>query len=533
MTHMLRAAAKAILAAAVLVLSFAGPAPAQKQGGTLRVFHRDSPPNVSIYEEGTISIVAPIMGVFNNLVVFDPNQKQNRLDDIIPELADSWSWNPDGTELTFKLHAGVKWHDGKPFTANDVKCTWDLLQGTSQDKLRLNAREAWWLNLDHVSADGELQATFHLKRQQPSFLALLASGFTPVYPCHVTAAQMRQHPIGTGPFKFVEFKPNQDIKVVRNPDYWKPGKPYLDAIEWTIIPNRSTQLLAFVAGQFDMTFPYEVTVPMLKDIKAQMPDAQCEITPQNVAPNLLITQKPPFDNLDLRRAIVMSLDRKAFVDILGEGQGDIGTAMLPAPEGQWAMPKEMMQKLPGYDPDVAKSRAAAQELMKKLGYGPDKHLAVKISARNLSIYRDPAAIVIDQLKNIWIDGEIELVETAQWLARLVRSDFVMAQSLVGSGLDDPDQNFYENYVCDSNRNYTHTCDREWDKMVDAQSMESDPQKRKEMVWKLDASLQERVVRPILYHIRSATCWRPEVKGIKLMSNSIYNGWRMEDVWLDK
>src|SRR5215469_7551830 len=246
MTHMLRAAAKAILAAAVLVLSFAGPAPAQKQGGTLRVFHRDSPPNVSIYEEGTISIVAPIMGVFNNLVVFDPNQKQNRLDDIIPELADSWSWNPDGTELTFKLHAGVKWHDGKPFTANDVKCTWDLLQGTSQDKLRLNAREAWWLNLDHVSADGELQATFHLKRRQPSFLALLASGFTPVYPCHVGAAAMRQHPIGTGPFKFVEFKPNQSIKVERNPDYWKKGLPYLDGIEWTIIPNRSTAILAFI-----------------------------------------------------------------------------------------------------------------------------------------------------------------------------------------------------------------------------------------------------------------------------------------------
>ena len=138
-------------------------------------------------EEGTISIVAPMMGVFNNLVVFDPNQKQNSLNDIVPDLADSWSWNDDGTELTFKLHHGVKWHDGKPFTAADVKCTWDLLQGKVQDKLRLNAREAWWINLDQVTADSDLQATFHLKRRQPSFIALLASGFTPVYPCHVSA----------------------------------------------------------------------------------------------------------------------------------------------------------------------------------------------------------------------------------------------------------------------------------------------------------------------------------------------------------
>ncbi|HTQ33430.1 MAG TPA: ABC transporter substrate-binding protein [Stellaceae bacterium] len=528
MKHMMRA----VLAAAVLALGCDG-ALAQKQGGVLRIYHRDSPANMSIYEEGTISIVAPMMGIFNNLVVFDPNQKQNSLNDIVADLADSWAWNADGTELTFKLHPGVKWHDGKPFTANDVKCTWDLLQGKAQDKLRLNARAAWWLNLDHVTADSELQATFHLKRRQPSFLALLASGFTPVYPCHVGASAMRQHPIGTGPFKFVEFKPNQSIKVERNPDYWKPGKPYLDGIEWTIIPNRSTAILAFIAGQFDMTFPYEVTIPMLKDVHSQMPSAICETGPLNVAPNLLITQKPPFDNLDLRRAIAMSIDHKAIIDILGEGQGDISTAMLPGPEGIWSMPKEMMQKLPGYDPDVAKSRAAAKELMTKLGYGPDKHLSVKISARNLAIYRDPASILIDQLKNIWIDGEIELVETAQWLPRLVRSDFVMAQSLVGSGLDDPDQNFYENYVCDSNRNYTHTCDRDWDKMVDAQSMETDPQKRKEMVWKLDAQLQERVVRPILYSMRQATCWRPEVKDIKLMSNSIYNGWRFEDVWLDK
>src|SRR5271156_2512470 len=130
--------------------------------------------------------------------------------------------------------------------------------------------------------------------------------------------------IGTGPFKFVEFKPNQSIKVARNPDYWKPGRPYLDGAEWTIIPNRSTAMLAFIAGQFDMTFPSEVTIPMLKDVHSQMPEAICETGSMNIAPNLLITQKPPFDNVDLRRAVAMSIDRRALVDILGEGQGDIG-----------------------------------------------------------------------------------------------------------------------------------------------------------------------------------------------------------------
>ncbi|HEX3862590.1 MAG TPA: ABC transporter substrate-binding protein [Stellaceae bacterium] len=509
------------------------PAAAQKSGGILRIYHRDSPSSLSIHEEATFSVVVPAMGIFNNLVVFDPKIKQNSLDDIIPDLAESWSWDTAGTALTFKLRSGVKWHDGKPFTAEDVKCTWDLLQGKAKEKLRLNAREAWWQNLDQVTADSELQATFHMKQPQPAFLAMLASGFTPVYPCHITPAQMRQHPIGTGPFKFVEFKPNQSIKVVKNPDYWKPGRPYLDGIEYTIIPNRSTAILAFIAGNFDMTFPYEVSPPLMRDVKNQLPQAICEVVPLHDAPNVLLSKKPPFDNPDLRRAIAMSLDRKAFIDILGEGQGDIGTAMLPAPEGLWAMPKEMMQKLPGYDPDVAKSREAARQLMRGLGYGPDKHLAVKVSTRNISVYRDTAAIFLDQLKEIWIDAELELIETANWLPKLVRGDFTVALSFVGSAIDDPDQTFFEDYACKSNRNYTRYCNPEVEKLISEESQESDRDKRKKLVWEIDRRVQEDVVRPLFFHRRNGTCWRPEVKGINLQVNSMYNNWRMEDIWLDR
>src|SRR5580704_2558896 len=118
---------------------------------------------------------------------------------------------------------GVKWHDGRPFTAKDVECTWDLLTGRGNDKLRINPRKSWYDNLDAVTASGDFEVTFRLKRPQPSFLTLLASGWSPVYPCHVPARDMRNHPIGTGPFKFVEFKPNVSITLARNLDYWKPA----------------------------------------------------------------------------------------------------------------------------------------------------------------------------------------------------------------------------------------------------------------------------------------------------------------------
>src|SRR5437899_12556654 len=119
--------ALAVTAGILVGLMAAAPAFGQKQGGTLRVSHRDNPPSASIHEEATISTVQPFMAVFNNLVVFDPKEKINSPDHIVPDLAESWSWNQDKTRLTFKLRSGVKWHDGKPFSAQDVKCTWDAL----------------------------------------------------------------------------------------------------------------------------------------------------------------------------------------------------------------------------------------------------------------------------------------------------------------------------------------------------------------------------------------------------------------------
>ena len=109
-----------------------GAAVAQQTGGILKFFHRDSPASMSIHEEATISTVAPMMGVFNNLVLFKQDEKQNRPEFIQPELAENWSWDEDHTRLTFKLRRGVNWHDGKPFTAADVKCTWDLLTGKAK-----------------------------------------------------------------------------------------------------------------------------------------------------------------------------------------------------------------------------------------------------------------------------------------------------------------------------------------------------------------------------------------------------------------
>ncbi len=514
-------------------LCMTDPAFAQKQGGILRMPAITSPASMSIHEESTIATLGPMMGVFNNLVMFDQHVPQNSLQSIVPDLAKSWSWNEEGTTLTFTLREGVRWHDGKPFTARDVKCTWDLIAGKSNEKLRVNPRKSWYRNLAEVITNGDHEVSFRLQRPQPSFIALVASGWSPVYPCHVSPRDMRSHPIGTGPFKFVEFKPNERIKVTRNPDYWKKDRPYLDGIEWTMMPNPSTAILAFTAGKFDRFSQGILSIPLMKQIKEQEPKAVCVTVPWNIPRQMLVNRdKPPFDNPELRRAMSLSLDRKAFIDILGDGEGTTGGAMMPPPAGAWGVPPEVLQTLPGYGTDVAANRAEARKIMEKLGYGPDKRLSVAVTTRNAPSYRDTAVILIDHFKEIYIDGTLNAIDTTQWYPTVMRKDYAVGVTVSENGLDDPDQQFYENFVCGAERNYTGYCSPEVDKLVDQQSMQTDNNKRKQIVWEIERRLAEDAARPAIFYPVSAACWQPYFKGHTMMVNGNYNGWRLEDAWLD-
>jgi peptide/nickel transport system substrate-binding protein len=158
----------AVAGALLHLVASGSPAPAQKYGGILQMPGFASPASMSIHEESTIAAGIPLMGVFNNLVVFDQNVAQNSIASIVPDLATGWSWSEDGRELTFPLRQGAKWHDGKPFTAKDVKCTWDALMGRTQDKFRINPRKAWYRNVEQITTNGDYEVTFHLKRPQPT-----------------------------------------------------------------------------------------------------------------------------------------------------------------------------------------------------------------------------------------------------------------------------------------------------------------------------------------------------------------------------
>jgi peptide/nickel transport system substrate-binding protein len=511
-----------------------GPALAQKNGGVLRVYHRENPPSASIFEEATISTVVPFMPLFNNLVLYDQHEPQNSSQTIRPELATSWRWNEAMTELTFQLRQGVKWHDGKPFTAKDVLCTFDLLTDKAPQRLRRNPRRSWFDNVGHVSMKDDYQVTLHLRQPQPSILAMLASGYTPMYPCHVSPAQMRSRPIGTGPFKLAIFNEFQYVRVVRNPDYWRKGRPYLDSIEFTVVNTPSTAILSFVAGRFDLTFPWEVTPSDLRIIKRESPKAVCETTSMNLNLNLLVNRDaPPFDNADIRRALLLAIDRKAFIEALTQGTAEIGGTMQPPKDGVWGLSPDVLAGLPGFGPDVEQNRAEARGIMERLGYGPNNRLKFKISTRGLPLYREPAELLQGQLKEIHVDAELEMVETSLWFNRLGRKEFSLGVNATGNGIDDPDQTLFENFACKSARNYARYCNPDLERLFDEQSREIDQNRRRALVNEIDVRLLADGARPPLYWNRATTCHQAHVKGYVSMVNSIYNGFRFEDVWLDR
>ena len=508
-----------------------GAAAAQTPGGTLKLYLRDSPATASPLEEASRTATVPLMGVFNNLMVFDQGQPVNSETALVPELATSWSWNAERTRLTLKLREGVTWHDGKPFSAADVKCTFDLLLGTGADKLRKNPRKTWFENIEAVDIAPN-EAVLRLQRPQPSILSMLAAGYSAIYPCHVNAAKMRTNPVGTGPFKLAAFQMNELIRLEKNPNYWRPGRPYLDAIEMPVVANRATAMLAFSSGKVDMTFPFDVTGPMAREMKRDAPQAVCAFGPMNSTQNLIVNrEKPPFDKPNVRRAMALTIDRKAFADIMFEGQGDIGGTMLPQPAGIWGMPPDTVKTMFGYDPDISKNRAQGRALMEAVGYGPANRLKVKVSTRNLPIYRDAAVILIDHLKEIYIDGELDPVDTGLWFTRLARKDYAIGMNTTSNAIDDPDQSFYENFACGSERNYSQYCNPEMQALFDRQSAEIDLEKRKRLVWEIDRRLQEDVARPAILHQVTGTCWHPSVHGFTPMANSSANGYRFEDLWI--
>ena len=506
-----------------------------KPGGVLRpVLREDLPQGFAIHESATNSVTWPAMPCYSNLVLYDQTKRLGRVETIVPELAEKWSWQDGYRNLVFFLRRDVKWHDGQPFTSKDVKFTFDVVREApdAPAKLRINPRKEWYANVDAIEAPDPYTVVFRLKRPQPSLVAMLASGYSPVLPAHVPLAEHRSRCIGTGPFKFKEWKRGQSVELVRNPDYFVKGRPYLDGVRYTVIVERGTRVAALQAGQIDVAYPGETTLAIAEQLRKAVPGMVLTETASNVSENLLLnTRKPPFDNVNVRRALSFAIDRRTYTQTVHRGAAVIGASLAPKPWGVWGLLDRDLSQLPGYG-GAAAGRARARTLLAEAGFGPSNPLKVELVTRAIAIYLDFAGFVVSDLKQVGVEATLKQIDTAQWHPMVTRREFQIGANLTGLGVDDPDANFYENFSCGSPRNYGDYCNEEVGRLIDRQSQETDLPKRVALVAQIQKKLEEDAARPTMGWRTDRFAHYPYVKNL-ILNQVTYNCCRLQEVWLDK
>ncbi len=505
-----------------------------KSGGILNATLIEAPPSFSIHEEATVGAVWPVMPCYSNLVLFDPLKKQESPDSIILELAEKWTLQDSGKSLVFFLRKDVKWHDGRPFTSQDVKHTFDVVREAPgiTTKLRVNPRQLWYENVASIDAPDPTTVAFRLKKAQPSLILMLASGYSPVYPAHVPLAELRTKCVGTGPFKLKEVRPGELIDYVRNPDYFVKGRPYLEGIRYTIIKDRSTRYSAIQAGRQDVPYPLEIAKTIAETVKQSAPKLVLIESSTNVYDSFFVNfARPLFSDPKLRKALNLAVDRKGYIKAARQGAAVSGGVMLPPPYGVWGLSAAEQAKIPGFG-DAAKEKAEAKKLLAEAGYGPSKPLKLTVSTRAIPSYVEITSYVVDQLRQVGIDATIEQIETGVWHAKMTRREFELAVDQTGIGPDDPDARFFEGFKCASPRNYSAYCNKEVDAMIDKQSEIIEQKKRLDLVHEIDKRLQLDGARFMLGHSKEYALMQPYVKNL-VPHQSVYNYGRMQEVWLDK
>ena len=511
----------------------ASPADTPKYGGVLNLMQREElPQGLSIHETSTIATVWPASPCFNNLVYFDPMKPNETVDTIVGELAEKWSWQDGYRNLVFFLRKGVKWHDGQPFTSKDVKFTFDVVREApeSQAKLRLNPRKDWYANIEAIEAADPSTVVFRLKRPQPSILMLLASGQSPIYPAHVPLAEQRNRCTGTGPFKFKEWRRGEFVEYVKNPDYFVKGRPYLDGLKYVIISERGTRTAALQAGRLDAAGPGETTKAIADQLKAAVPQMVITRVGSLTSPNLLVNHtRPPFNDVRVRRAVDLAIDREGYIKGVLQGAGVTGAALAPRPYGSWGLGEAELAQILG-KPEGR--RAAARKLLEEAGYGPGHPLRFEAQTRAIATYVDLTSYVVNELKQVGVEITVKQVDSVQWYGITTRKEFQLGINISGYGVDDPDAILVENYTCTSVRNYTGYCDESVSRLIEQQSQELDPKKRLALVQQIQRKLTEAGARPtISWGIDHFAQW-PRVKNL-VPHHSLYNFGRMQEVWLDR
>jgi peptide/nickel transport system substrate-binding protein len=483
---------------------------------------------------GVYAAVAPAYNCLIRTSPYDPMAL-----DIIPELADTWDISDGGQTITFHLHKGVKWHDGVPFSSEDVQYTIERIM--HPPKGMVSPRGAVFnAIIERVETPDPDTVVIHGKGPSGLLLPLFANGWNVMIPKHIAEKDpvnaLKTTVIGTGPFRLKEPPTSSLWKYERNPEYFKKDLPFLDEIEIHLITDPQALVAAVLSKRvyWSDSFPHpNMDRDLSQSTVQQNPNiVRSSNSVLGVSHLTIQSEKPPFDDLRVRQALSEAIRRET-VSELGTTSGVVGTASYP--RGPWAMPREMRAHLIGYGPDMAKRIAHAKELL--AAYEKDKGKIdwskIKIQcATNIKFSCEHAQIVQQLIKKITVNIELEPMLFAQLRANEVSGNYLLSLLGAATDFDDPIDTFGQWFVTKGGRWYQRHSLPELDKLFEQQKFMADPEARKQVVWEMDKLAMNDAAYLImlwgeLYHVR----WN-FVKGWTHTPNIRSTNSRMDYVWLD-
>lgn len=497
-----------------------------RYGGVLtRPMNRDVP-NFDIQQGQGADVSQTLTNIYEGLVRLDPIEHTK----VVPELAESWKVSADGKVYTFEFGKGIKWHDGKAFTMEDVKYSLDRMHEPKAFNTISPRGQGLLEAMDSAEIVGENTVKITTKYPSASFLPGIATGWVAIEPKHILVEKgdMKKDAVGTGPFRLKQFNPDVSLELVKNQDYHVKGVPYLDGVTIFTIKDAATRFSAFRAGKVRMSFVGSAGLTPTEGeiVRKEMADvatvqeyrAQARYT---LAFNL---KDKPWNDVRVRKAVDLAFDRQAAIKV--HGKAYMGSIFVTP----WGMDLSELAKLPGYRQPKDADIAEAKKLLAEAGY-PDGFKTVLLSQAGGA--REAQAVVAkDQLAKIGIDARLDLVEYATVLDRAVKRSFDVFLINWVDNTGDPDETLYTYYATGGSRNYGDFSDKDIDALIQKQAQTIDEGARKAILAEIEKKLMDQVPMVIvLWEFWEIGTWK-EVKNFS-QGNGIHPWGKYDRIWLAK
>ncbi|MBI2907510.1 MAG: ABC transporter substrate-binding protein [Chloroflexi bacterium] len=506
------------------------PAAAQpKRGGVLNLIHVRT-----IEHHDIIQLSA-------NFHAYPPYERLFRrspdMKDLIYELATAWEVGKDGLGVTFKLRKDVKWHDGKPFTSADVKTTMKWLIDPPAGFM--SRQQNLFAGVKGYDAPDDYTFTLALNYPSGVLDTAFALSNTVIYPKHVLEAKghMKDDVVGTGPFKFKKYAPGVSMDYEKNKEYWDKNLPYLDGLKYYVIVDQAARFAAFRAHQVHRHEDLSTTEAEV--VRKETKDAQVvTYFGTRAVETLMRVNRKPFDDVRVRKAISLALDRQALNQFVTQGEGKVGLTMIPG--GRWALPDAEIATLPGYRQPKDQDIAEAKKLLAQAGF--PQGLKTVHHAQNVPPVAKAAQIMKEQLAKAGIDAEISLMDTVEWHRRLFSEDFGLFSNHITTMGDDPEvatgnvfkmersSFFQKSMKRPDGATEEGVGDAKANDLLNKIRRSLDYQQRKALVAELELHLLDQA--PVLIDV-----WLPGFAGVwKEVQDYTFNPWHLElynNVWLNK